>query len=319
MRVVSLLPASTEIVAALGAGDQLVGISHECDWPPAVGDLPRVTRSAIAGAVGAGAVHAVSMDAAAVDELVRSRAASGEALFELLEDAIAALRPDVILTQCVCDVCAVSESEVRRMATHLSPVPRVLTLTGGTLDGVFQDIAAVADALGRGEPGAELLAMLRHRMRVVHEQLRGARAPRPRVAVIEWDDPPFAAGHWVPELIHRAGGLDVLARPGEHSRMVQPEAVEAAAPDVLIVAPCGYSLGQAAAAARHMLGRDVWRWARALPIWAMDANGLLSRGGPRLIDGLETIARVLHPSLFGAPGKGACRVHAEVDSSVHPA
>lgn len=309
MRVLSLLPAATEIVAALGAGDELVGNSHDCDWPPDIADLPRVTRSALAE-VGAGAGEAdSSLEAAAIDELVRSHVAAGAPLFDLLSDEIASLCPDVIVTQCVCDVCAISEADVRALATRLSPVPRIVTMAGGTLDGVFQDIASVASALERDAEGRALVAGLRDRMRIVHERLHAARAPRPRVAVIEWEDPPFAAGHWVPELVHRAGGTDVLARAGDHSREIAPTAVEAAAPDVLIVAPCGYSLDASASSARTLLGRESWRWAHDLPVWALDANALLSRGGPRLIDGLETIARILHPSLFGVPAAGTSRVH----------
>lgn len=297
MRIASLLPAATEIVAALGARDELVAVTHECDHPAAVRSLPRVTSSAVEAHAGA--------DAGTVDARVRELSAAGSALFALDEALLVALRPDVVLTQALCAVCAVSETDVRAVAARLDPAPRVVTLSATTLDGVLDgDVARVAEAIGRAAAGAALVAELRGRLRRVHETLKAAGAPRPRVAVIEWTDPVYAAGHWVPEMVRRAGGVDALAQPGEHSTTRAVEAVAAAAPDLLVFAPCGYDARAAAAEARSALARPAWRWAASLPAWAVDANAYVSRPGPRLVDGVELLARVMHPGLFGEPAAG---------------
>lgn len=290
MRVVSLLPAGTEMVAALGALEHLVGITHECDFPPVVGSRARVTSSLVDGRAAAGAV----------DRAVRDRAGRGEALFAVHGRRIAALHPEIILTQAVCDVCAVSEAEVRALAATLSPPPAVVTLGGTTLDGVLEDVVRVAAALGVPDEGQELLAGFRARLRAVHGALQEAQAPRPRTAIIEWIDPVHAAGHWAPEMIHRAGGTDALMTPGAHSMPITPDAVRAADPEIVIVAPCGYDLARAEASAREIRGSAAWTWLGGRQLWAMDANGLVSRPGPRLIDGIEVLARIFHPSLFSA-------------------
>jgi len=288
LRTISLLPAATEIVAALGALDHLVGVTHECDFPPAAMTRARVTASAIDA----------DADATSVDAQVSRLAREGQPLFTLLERSIAALRPELILTQALCDVCAVSETDVRALASRLSPRPRVLTLSGTTLDGVLADVAGVAGALGAAIAGEQLVDGFRARLRSVHETLRAARAPRPRVVVIEWTDPLFAAGHWAPEVVRRAGGVDVVATAGEHSRRVSMADMRDADPGVVVIAPCGYDARRAAAEARRVLARDEWAWARGRRVWAIDANALLSRPGPRLIDGVETLARIFNPALF---------------------
>jgi iron complex transport system substrate-binding protein len=289
--IVSLLPAATEIVAALGAAHALVGVTHECDYPPEASRLPRVTASAVDAADAAGDV----------DRQVRERSSAGAALFVLRGEALAALRPEVVLTQALCEVCAVSEDDVRALAARLDPAPRVVTLSATTLDGVLADIERVGRALGRDETAAAVVEALRARMRAVHERLKSARAPRRRVAVIEWTDPVFAAGHWVPEMVHRAGGIDVLAAPGEHSTVRRPDAVRAADPEVVLVAPCGYGASRAACEAERLLERPEWAWARERDVWALDANGLVSRPGPRLVRGLEVMAAIFSPRLFDAP------------------
>lgn len=291
MRVLSLLPAGTEIAAALGAAGELVGVTHECDWPPEVAALPRVTASAVAAGGEPGAV----------DASVRAVAAAGAPLFALDHRRIAALAPDVILTQALCQVCAVSEADVRALAAGLTPAPEVVTLAGATLDGVLGDVTRVAASLGREARGARLVDELRGRMRRVHETLGAAQAPRPGVAVIEWTDPVYAAGHWVPEMVRRAGGEDVLARPGEHSTARTPEVVRAADPELILFSPCGYTATRAAAEARRTLARPAWEWARRRRVWAVDANGLVSRPGPRLVRGVEVMAAMIAPALFAAP------------------
>lgn len=288
MRIVSLLPAATEIVAFLGATEHLVGITHECDYPDIVGSRARVTSSSIP--------H--HQDPAAIDASVREQTAAGQALFALDAARIRALHPDLLLTQALCDVCAVSETDVRALAAQLTPVPPIVTLGGTTLEGIYADIQRVAEALSAESEAEELLAGLRDRVRHVHETLKAARAPRPRVALIEWTSPVFLAGHWGPEQIARAGGMDVLGVAGAHSVPVAMDALAASAPDLVCVAPCGYGLAAAADEARRLLDDPAWHWMRGRQVWALDANGLVSRPGPRVVDGIETLARIMHPTLF---------------------
>lgn len=220
MRVISLLPSATEIVAALGGLEHLVGVTHACDHPPMVDSRVRVTTTAVDGDAAPGEV----------DAQVRRIFDAGQPLYTLLEDRIRALRPDLLITQALCDVCAVTETDVRALAARLEPPPTVLTLDATSLDGVLDDIARVGAALGLESEAEELLIGARARMRRVHDTLKSAKAPRPRVAVIEWGEPIYAAGHWVPEMVHRAGGVDTLAKRGEHSVVVTRDAVRDADP-----------------------------------------------------------------------------------------
>ena len=290
-RVVSLLPAATEIVAALGAIDQLVGITHECDHPAETARIPRVTSSA------------VDRDAssASIDAEVRALSSSGAAVFTLDAALLAELAPQVVLTQSLCEVCALPRGEVDRAVAAMATAPRVLSLGATTLGDVWADVRRVGDAIGRSVEADTLIASLEARVRHVHETLKAARAPRPRVAVIEWLDPLFTAGHWSPELVRRAGGIDVLAQPGAHSVQVSADAVRAAAPEILLFAPCGFDVERAEREARVLLGTDAWKWARPLQSWALDGNSLTSRPGPRLVDAIETMAAVFAPSSFGRP------------------
>jgi iron complex transport system substrate-binding protein len=297
VRVVSFLPSATEIVAALGQLDAIVGVSHECDYPPDVRSRDVVTSSSIDSAAAPGQI----------DVQVRDFVDTGRALYDVRADRVRALAPDVMVTQVVCDVCAVSEGDVRALATQLSPRPEVVTLGATTLDGIFDDIQRVANALGVSARAEDLVERARSRLRVVHERLKAAHAPRPRVAVIEWTDPIFAAGHWVPEMVHRAGGIDVLAEPGEHSTTRTLAQVREASPEVILIAPCGFDLDRATADADRLLTNAEWAWARATQVWALDANSFLSRPGPRVVDGVEVLAHVLHATLFGAPSPSAAR------------
>ncbi len=288
MRVVSLLPSATEIVAALGALEHLVGVTHACDHPEVVSSRARVTRTAVKSDAAPGVV----------DAQVRAITAAGTPLYTLLEDRIRVLHPDLIITQALCDVCAVNETDVRALATRLDPQPRVLTLSATSLDGVLEDIRAVGTALDRSDEADEFLAGARARLRTVHEVLKSAKAPRPRVAVIEWGDPIYAAGHWMPEMVHRAGGVDVLAKPGEHSVVVTLQAVRNADPEVLVIAPCGYDLARSVTEGERLLALPGWAWAREARVFAIDANAFASRPGPRLVDGIEVLARLFNPSIF---------------------
>jgi iron complex transport system substrate-binding protein len=291
VRIVSLLPSATEIVAALGALDQLVGVTHACDHPPQVASLPRLTSTPIDG----------SAHPDVIDRDVRAAADRGAPLYTVDESLLASLRSDVIVTQALCDVCAVRETDVRAFASRLSPTPVVVTLSGTSIEGIFADIERVALAIDAADEAEELIPGLRARLRSVHERLALARAPRPRVAVLEWTDPVFTAGHWVPEMVRRAGGADVLAEPGSHSRSIEVGDVEKANPEVLVFAPCGYDLPRATREAIAVLGGDDWQWARGRAAWAIDANALASRPGPRVVDGVETLASVMHPGIFGEP------------------
>ncbi|MBW8769690.1 MAG: ABC transporter substrate-binding protein [Gemmatimonadetes bacterium] len=296
-RVVSLLPAATEIVAALGAVDQLVGVTHECDHPRDVASLPRVTSSA------------VDRDApsSAIDAEVRALASTGAPVFGFDAEQFATLAPQVVLTQSLCDVCALPESEVDRAIVALDVAPSVVTLGGTTLEGIWDDVRRVGAAIGRSVEAESLLASLDARMRRVHETLKAARAPRPRVVVIEWLDPLFVAGHWSPELVRRAGGVDVLAQAGAHSVQIDVEAVRAAAPEVLLFAPCGFDIERATRETAALLTRDAWRWASACACWVLDGNALTSRPGPRLVDAIEVMSAIFAPTLFGAPDAAYAR------------
>jgi iron complex transport system substrate-binding protein len=296
-RVISLLPAATELVCALGARDSLVAISHECDFPDDVALLPRVTTSA------------VDRDAssASIDAAVRLLSSSGRPVFALDAGDVVRLAPTVILTQALCDVCAVSDGDVRDIATLVSPAPEIISLNGTTLDGIWEDFARVGAALGRDAEATGLLAIIALRLAAVHDRLKSARAPRPRVAVIEWLDPLFMAGHWTPELVRRAGGVDVLAEPGAHSVQLANERVRAAAPDVVLFAPCGFDVVRSEREARALLATREWSWARGCETWAMDGNALTSRPGPRLADAVEVMASVFAPALFAPPSPAYAR------------
>lgn len=296
MRLLSLLPAATDIACTLGAADRLVGITHECD-APAARAVARVTGTPVD-------VHAA---AASVDMAVRALHDAGAPLFTLDEAAILAAAPDVILTQALCDVCAVSEADVRALAARLTPAPRVLSLGATTFDGVLDEIRVVGEAIGLADEADEWIAGARARLRRIHEALSGVKAPWRTVAVVEWTDPLYAAGHWTPQVVRRAGGRDVLAEPGSHSLVVDVGIVRERAPELVLVAPCGYDLDRASAAGAELLARDDWGWAAAREVWAVDANRLLSRPGPNVVRAVEVLAEIMHPALFGPPDPSLAR------------
>lgn len=304
MRVVSFLPSATEIVAALGRERQLVGVSHACDHPSTVASLARVTSCAIDDAAAPGVV----------DAQVRALTGEAGALYRLDERLIRMLQPDLILTQALCQVCAVSETDVRALAAHMTPEPAVVSLSATTLDGVWDDVLRVARALSADVEGEQLVAELRARLRTVHEALAGARAPRPTVAVIEWGDPIFTGGHWVPEMVSRAGGVDVLGVSGEHSRVVTLDDLAAASPEVVVIAPCGYGLASAVSEARRLFASPAREFLAARSVWAVDANALVSRPGPRLADGVEVLARIFNPAIF-APLSPSLATRVQTDTA----
>jgi len=281
MRVVSLLPAATEIVAALGAVGRLVGVSHECDFPPQVSSLPRVTHTRVDPAMPSGAI----------DRAMAEAKRTGVSPVEVDVNLVAHLRPDVLIGQSVCDVCAVGEGELARLVTTLMPTPWVVTLHAHTLDEVFLDIRKVGEALELRDEAQELDAGLRYRLRRVGVQ--AAPLPKPRVLVLEWLDPPYVAGHWVPELVTLAGGQDVGGAPGEPSRPRPWDELAALAPDIVVVALCGFDIPRAQAELAAVTDRQ----ARALlgrRVEFLDGNAYTSRPGPRLVDAADTLARLIH-------------------------
>ncbi len=285
MRLVSLLPSATEIVYSLGLGDQLVGVTFECDEPPAA----RSEKTVVVGGR-----DTRGMTPREIDSYVRTQMAAGEDLYTLHAQALADLAPDLILTQDLCRVCALPSGHVEDALGYLGCQADVLSLDPYSLDEVLDTILAVGQRAGVAGRAARLVQDLRARLDRVAAAVAGRR--RPSVAVIEWVDPPFTAGHWIPDLVRAAGGRPVAAHPGARSEETTWAAVAAAAPELIIVAPCGYHLagaiGQAQAAARAVPG---------VPVWAIDADGIVVRPGPRLVDGVEALASVLHPGAVPAP------------------
>jgi len=291
MRIVSLVPHATELLFALGAGPELVGVTHECDFPPAARELQPVTRDALPG----------GLSSAEIDAAVRERTLNGEAIYELDRAALAAMEPDLIVTQALCPVCAVSYEEVAEVAATLPTQPRVLSLDPKTLGETLGDVRTLAQATGRRERGVELVQDAAARIDRVKLAVRGQ--PRPRVAAVEWLDPPFMAGHWTPQLIELAGGEDALGLPGEPSEAVSWEQLAAARPEVVVAMPCGYDERRAHAEA--LAHADELALLGARLIVAVNASAYFSRPGPRLIDGLELLAHVLHPERVPRAPEGA--------------
>lgn len=301
MRIASLVPSSTEMLFALGLGDRVVGVTHECDHPPGAERLPHLTRSVIAP----------GLAAADVDRAVRERTAAGSALYELDEQLLAELAPDLIVTQAVCEVCAVSYDDVVAAAARLPQRPAVLSLDPATLGQVLADIPRLAQATGASAAGDELARTAARRIEAVELAVRGA--PRPAVAALEWLDPLYVGGHWVPEMIELAGGRDVLGHAGARSREAAWDELEAARPDVVVSMPCGYDTARAASETAEHGARLA---ALGAHVVAVDASAYFSRPGPRLVDGVELLAHLLHPGLIAGPPPGR---YATVDLAPAPA
>ncbi|MEA2275578.1 MAG: iron complex transport system substrate-binding protein [Solirubrobacteraceae bacterium] len=290
MRIVSLVPHATELLFALGLGDDVVAVTHECDFPEPARSLPTVTRD----------VLPAGLSAAEIDAAVRERTERGEAIYVLDEEQLRDLEPDLIVTQELCPVCAVSYDDVRQVAETISSRPRVIALDPHTLGESFADARTIAHATGVRDAAVDLVA--RQRARVDAVRLAVRRAERVPVAAIEWLDPVYVAGHWTPQLVELAGGIDVLGMPGERSERVTWEMVAAAAPRVVVCMPCGYDAERSAQEARDHA--DELRAVGAERVVAVDAAAYFSRPGPRLVDGVELMAHVLHPDLVpAAPGQ----------------
>ena len=290
MRVASLLPSATEMVHFCGAGDDLVGVTHECDYPVGVEKLPKVTSSKIDQ----------NMASAEIDAVIGEYLTDTGSIYALDAKLLGELVPDLIITQSLCDVCAVSMDLVGEVVAGLHREPEVLSLNPTSLRGVLDDAIRVGEALGRGEEASAKVAALQERLAHVEEAVAGL--PRPRVGCIEWLDPPFSAGHWVPEMVRVAGGEEILARPGEPSVRLGWEEVFEAAPEALILMPCGFGARRTADEARHVLP-ELSGWGdlpavKERRVWAVDANSYFSRPAPRLVEGVEILARILHPEAF---------------------
>jgi iron complex transport system substrate-binding protein len=281
MRIVSLVPHATELLFALGLGEDVVGVTHECDYPPEAADLPAVTRNVLPDGLSPGEI----------DRAVRERTEAGESIYALDEEIVRELEPDLIVTQALCHVCAVSVDEVQALAQTLPGPPRVISLDPTTYGETLGDIRTVAQATDSKDAALDLIARTARRADVVRLAVRGT--PRPRVAALEWMDPVFVAGHWTPQLIEMAGGEDVLGFAGEPSRQSTWEEVAAAQPEVVIVMPCGYDAARALVEAEEFADR--LRSLGADHVVAVNASAYFSRPGPRLADGLELLAHILHP------------------------
>jgi iron complex transport system substrate-binding protein len=288
MRIASLVPSATEMLFALGLGESVVAVTHECDYPPAAHSLPHLTRT----------VLPAGLDARGIDEAVKATVGEGRALYELDEERLLELAPDLIVTQAVCDVCAVSYEDVVEVAGRLPSRPRVVQQDPSTLGEMLEDVVRLGEATGTEADAHELRGELEGRLAAVRAAVSGT-AP-PRVIALEWLDPPFVGGHWVPEMISIAGGEDVAGPPGLKSPEVQWRALSGLNPDVVIAMPCGWYVDDSRAQAL-----EHWEWIASLGagrVYAVDAASTFSRPGPRLVDGVELLGHVLHPDLVDPPG-----------------
>ncbi len=286
MRVVSLLPSSTEILFAIGAGDAVVGVTHECDFPAEARERPVLTSSLLPP----------ELDAAGIDRHVRARVHAGSSLYGLDDAKLAALAPDLIVTQELCAVCAVSYEIVDRAAKRLRGDPRIVSLEPSSLDDVFATIAFLGELTDARAGAAALVSALRARAGTLREGVAGR--ARERVLVLEWTDPPMSAGHWTPGLVELAGGEPVLANPGANSRVLTWDEIAAADPDVVILAPCGFDRARALEAAGTLPPEAARAFARLRAVrdgraFAMDGNAYVNRPGPRLVDSAEIFARAI--------------------------
>ena len=292
MRICTLLPSATETAFALGLGDSVVAVSHECDFPAAAGEKPVVVR---------GSIDSDNSTSREIDDLVQQRLSGGEGLYGLDLELLRRINPDLIITQGLCDVCAVGYDDVMAAASSLRPPARVLSLSPGSLGEVLSDIARVGNATGTPERAETLVDTLRERVERVAGGVPRDR-PRPKVACLEWLDPLYAAGHWVPEMVELAGGVDVLAAKHEPSARVSMETLVEAAPEVMVLMPCGFDESRTRKEWEPLKDLPEWRGIPAVAngrVFAVDGSKYFNRPGPRLVDGLEILARLIHPEQPG--------------------
>jgi iron complex transport system substrate-binding protein len=293
MRIVSLLPSITEICYTLGLGEQLVAVTHECDYPPAASQKPQITRNILPPDV---------TDSAEIDRLVRERVSQGKAIYELDLELLTRLEPDLILTQELCPVCAVSYQDVLEIARTLPHPPNVISIEPTTVNGVLESFRTVGEATDREQVAEAVVQALRHRIEWIGQRVTAVAGSSRSVVCLEWLDPLMIGGHWVPEMVQLAGGLDTLGQSGERSVVVTWEQVVAAAPDVLVLMPCGNDLAHTVAEAeklRELPRLDAIPAVRNEQVYAVDGSSYFNRPGPRLINGIEILAEILHPEVFG--------------------
>ncbi len=290
MKIASLLPSATEIVWALGLGDDLVGVTFECDYPPSAREMATIV---------VGGMETAAMLPGDIDDAVHERLEAAGNLYQLHTELLRDIDPDVILTQDLCRVCAVPSGQVDEALDMIGCSASVISMDPMTLDQVFGSILDVAAACGVSERGEQLVASLRDRLAAVHTLVAGR--PAPRVFVLEWVDPPFLSGHWVPDVVAAAGGQPVLSESGARSFETSWEAIAAAAPDVIVVAPCGFGTAAAATQAESVLHH----LPPTVPVWAVDANAYIVRPSGRLVDGVEVLAGILHPDVCVPPSADA--------------
>lgn len=294
MRILSLLPSATEIVYALGLEDQLVGVTHECDWPPDARNKRRVSFSNLPE----------RSDPAEVDRLVSASIGEGQPIYRLDDDAIRELRPDLVLTQDLCAVCAVPSGHVDQALDVLGCRADVLSLDPTSVSEVLECLVTVGTATDREAEAVSLVDALGSRLESTKEKVRAG--ARPRTLALEWSDPPFDAGHWVPEMLEIAGGDPVLASRGAPSVRLSWDEIQSSSPQVVVFMPCGYNLEEACREGAALAGR--LELATAEAFFAVDAGSYFSRPGPRVVEGVEILARVLHPEVFPGEAGGASHV-----------
>ncbi len=299
MRICTFLPSATEIVYLLGMGDRLRGVSHECDFPPAAIDKPKVVRSRL---------DPDTLSGGEIDALVTEMMTRGENIYEVDEDTLTEARPDLVITQQLCEVCAVSFEDVQQAVERLDPSPTVLSLDPHSLSDVMKDILRVGAHTGRNASAHHAAFNLRARIDAISRTVARSEN-RPTVACIEWLDPVIAAGHWIPEMVETAGGRDALAEPGSPSYRMEMQNLTETDPDILILMPCGMDVARARAEFDTLGNLDIWREMSAFRngrVYIVDSGALFSRSGPRLVDGLEIMAGIIHPNIFGAPPEEFC-------------
>jgi iron complex transport system substrate-binding protein len=294
VRIVSLLPSTTEILFAIGAGDDVVGVTFECDYPDEARERTIVSNTALPE----------GLAPAEIDAVVRERMAAGEELYRLDAGALHALDPDIVVTQDLCAVCAVDVGTVDDALSHLGCRADVVTIDPGTLDEVLESIERLGTVTGTHDRAHALVADLRVRLQRVADAVRGR--PAPRIAVLEWTDPPFNAGHWVPDMVAAAGAMPVLAASGQRSKAITWQDVASAEPDVIVVSPCGFRLDGCIAIARAL--RESGMLTIDAPVWAVDADAAFVRPGPRLVDGVEALAAIAHPEVMPPRPELAVRI-----------
>jgi len=287
-RIASLLPAATEMVCALGLGDRLIGVSHECSHPDFVAALPKLTRSALPS----------GLSQAEIDAFVSARLRAGESLYAVDDALLRRLEPDLILAQDLCEVCGVSSKDIDGVCHTLPGNPRILQFSPKSVGGIHENLQLLGQATGHSEAAEHIIADARRRMAEIGKRV-GA-LPRPRVFCMEWLDPPYCSGHWVPEMVEIAGGFDKLARKGADSVRVRWDEILAFAPQVLFLMPCGFALEDIIPQTARLPSLPGWSDLPAVRddrVFAVDANAYFARPGPRVIDGIELLARCIHPML----------------------